>query len=172
MSSHFWNALSGITALLLLTLSGCGSNSSSAAGNSQQGTPTSGPVSIGTDRTTYMPADSIAVSVTNNLSTSVYAYDTRANCTILDLQMQINGSWQATQIARCPLGRPAMRVEIAAHATYTAMIKAGSLGVSQASFPAGSYRLVLMYSTSATTTPQQTMTTVYSAAFSVSASSG
>jgi hypothetical protein len=171
MGRLFWYALGGITALLIFTLSGCGSNSSSGGG-SQQGTPSDSPVSIGTDRTTYAPADSIAVSVTNNLSMSIYAYDTRASCTILDLQMQVNGSWQATRIARCPLGRPAMRVEIAAHTTYTAMIKAGSPGVSQAIFPAGTYRLVLMYSTSATTTPQQTMTTVYSAVFTVSDSSG
>jgi hypothetical protein len=167
MRCHFWHALSGIAALLLLVLGGCGSNSS-GGGSAQQGTPTGGPVSIGTDRTTYAPSDSIAVSVTNNLSTSIYAYDTRASCTILDLQMQVNSTWQATQVARCPLGRPAMRVEIAAHKTYTATITAGFLGISQAAFPTGTYRLVLMYSTSATTTPQQTMTTLYSATFSVS----
>ena len=137
--------------VLLFALSGCSSTSNSG----DDGTSTSGPVSIRTDHSTYMPADSIHVSVINNLQTSIFAYDTHASCTILDLQIQVNNVWQATNIARCSLGRPAMRVEILAGNTYSAMIQAGSPGINQASFPVGSYRLVLSYSTSATSLPQQ-----------------
>jgi hypothetical protein len=167
MKSNYWLFVGGILMVLLFAFSGC----SSTANSGGDGTSTSGPVSIRTDHSTYMPTDSIYVSVVNNLETSIFAYDTRASCTILDLQLQVNGVWQGTNIARCPLGRPAMRVEIPAGHTYSATIQAGSLGISQASFPAGTYRLVLSYSTSATSLPQQNTTTIYSATFSVASSS-
>lgn len=167
MKSNNGHFVGGILMVLLFALSGCGSTSSSG----DNGTSTSGPVSIGTDHSTYMPIDSIHASVVNNLQTSIFAYDTRASCTILDLQMQVNGVWRATNVASCPLGRPAMRVEIPAGKTYSATIQAGSLGISQAKFPDGTYRLVLSYSTSATSPPQQNTTTIYSATFSVVSSS-
>lgn len=167
MKSTYWHFAGGILMALLVMLSGCGSTSSS--GNA--GTSTSGLVSIHTDHSKYLSTDSIKVSIMNNLQTSIFAYDTRASCTILDLQVQVNGVWQATNIARCPLGRPAMRVEVPAGKTYSATIQAGYLGISQASFPVGAYRLVLGYSTSATSLPQQNTTTIYSATFSVASSS-
>jgi hypothetical protein len=166
MKNNYWHFVGGILMVLLFALSSCGSTS-----GGDNGTSTSGPVSIRTDHSTYMPTDSIQVSVTNNLKTSIFAYDTRASCTILDLQIQVNGVWQATNVARCPLGRPAMRVEIPAGKTYTAKIQAGFPGLSQVNFPAGTYRLVLGYSTSATSLPQQITTTLYSATFSVTSSS-
>ena len=167
MKNNYWNFVGGLLMVLLFTLPACSSTSNSG----DDGTSTSGPVSIRTDHSTYMPTDSIHVSVINNLQTSIFAYDTRASCTILDLQIQVNGVWQATNIARCSLVRPAMRVEISAGNSYSATIQAGSQGISQASFPVGSYRLVLSYSTSATSLPQQNTTTIYSATFSVASSS-
>jgi len=166
MKSNYWRLGGSILAVLLFTLTGCGSTSNSGS----NGTSTSGPVSIRTDRSKYMPADNIQVSVINNLQTSIFAYDTRASCTILDLQMQVNGAWQATNVARCSLGRHAMRVEIPAGKTYSTTIQAGSPGISQASFPVGDYQFVLSYSTSATSLPQQNTTTIYSATFSVASS--
>jgi len=166
MKSNYWRLGGSILAVLLFTLTGCGSTSNSGS----NGTSTSGPVSIRTDHSKYMPTDNIQVSVINNLQTSIFAYDTRASCTILDLQMQVNGAWQATNVARCSLGRHAMRVEIPAGKTYSATIQAGSPGISQASFPVGDYQLVLSYSTSATSLPQQNTTTIYSATFSVASS--
>jgi hypothetical protein len=167
MKNNNWHFVGGILMVLLFTLPACSSTSNSG----DDGTSTSGPVSIRTDHSTYMPTDIIHVSVINNLQTSIFAYDTRASCTILDLQMQVNSVWQATNVARCSLGRPAMRVEIPAGNTYSAMIQAGSPGINQASFPVGAYRLVLSYSTSATSLPQQNTTTIYSATFSVASSS-
>src|SRR2546427_1935689 len=162
MKSNYWLFVGGILMILFFALSGCSSTTNSG----DDGTSTSGPVSIRTDHSTYMPTDSIHVSVINNLQMSIFAYDTRASCSILDLQIQVNGVWQATNVARCPLGRPAMRVEISAGNSYNATIQAGSLGISQASFPAGTYRLLLGYSISATSLPQQNTTTIYSATFS------
>ncbi len=168
------HSIGEITMLILFALCSCGSTFINNGGNSDSGTSTGGPVSISTNRTTYAPTDSIEVSITNHMQMSIFAYDTRASCTILGLQVQANGVWQDTQVARCSLGRPAMRVEIAANKTYTATIKAGSQGVTQADFPAGTYRLVLTYSTSATGLSQQTNqngTTIYSATFNVVSSS-
>ena len=163
MKSNYWRFGGSIFAVLLFTLTGCGTYSNS----DNNGTSTSGPVSIRTDHSKYLPTDSIKVSMINTLQTSIFAYDTRASCSILDLQMQVNGTWQATNIARCSLGRPAMRVEIPAGKTYSATIQAGSPGISQANFPTGEYQLVLSYSTSATSPPQQDTTTIFSATFSV-----
>lgn len=162
--------IGGLVGLFLIALSACGSAAQSGGGGG--GTSTGGPVSIRTDHSTYTPGGSIQVSVVNNLSTSIFVYDTRASCSILDLQMQVNGVWKSTTVARCPLGRPAQRVEIAAGKTYSATIQAGYPGLYQAQFPAGAYRLVLNYSTSATASPVgQNTTTVYSATFSVTSSS-
>jgi hypothetical protein len=162
MKRYLWLPPGTIVALLVLALSTCGSGGT----NSNSGTVSGGSVTISTDRASYTPTDTIKVSVTNHLQTSIFAYDTRAGCTILGLQMQLNSAWNDTQVARCPLGRPAMRVEIPAGKVYTASIGAGYGGVYSASFPVGSYRLVLTYSTSATLGPQQvnaTTTTIYSA---------
>ena len=167
MKKGYWHLPGGILVLLLFALYGCGSTSGNSGDN---GTSTNGPVSISTNHTTYAPTGAIEVSITNHMQTSIFAYDTKASCTVLGLQVQTNSAWQDTQIARCSLGRPAMRVEIPASKTYNATIKAGSQGVSQATFPPGTYRLVLTYSTSATSTPQQTSQgtmTIYSATFSV-----
>lgn len=162
MKTDFWLIL-GKTALLLLALSGCGSGGNT----SSSGTTNNNPVSISTDQTSYGPGDSIKVSVTNHLQNSIFAYDTRASCTILGIQMQVNGAWQDSQVARCPLGRPAMLIEIQAGKVYTASISAGYPGLSQSTFPTGSYRLLLAYSTTGKGTPQTPTTTVYSATFTV-----
>ncbi len=173
MQRQFWYLTSGITTLLLFALYGCGFTSDTGGDNANSDTATNGSVSISINRTMYAPTDTVEVSVTNHLQTSIFAYDTRASCTILGLQMQVNGSWQDTQVARCSLGRPAMLVEILPGKVFTATIRAGSQGVSQAAFPSGSYRLILTYSTSATRSPQQTSQstiTLYSATFHVTSS--
>lgn len=167
MKSNYWRFGGSILTVLLFALAGCGSTSNSGS----KGTSTSGPVSIRTDQSTYTPDSSIQVSVINNLASSIFAYDTRASCSILDLQMQVNGVWQATNTARCSLGRPAMPVGIPAGKSYSATIQAGSPGISQASFPVGNYRLVLNYATSTAGLSQQNTTTIYSATFSIATSS-
>jgi len=118
----------------------------------------------------YQPGDVIRVSVTNNMQKSIFAYDTRASCTILGLQVQVNGTWQNSQASRCALGGRAGVVEIPAGKTYSTTISAGTPGVSSPGFPPGSYRLELKYMISPTGVPQQSnqgTTTIYSASFVV-----
>src|SRR2546425_12127638 len=107
MNRDSWHAHVGILLLLLCVLCGCGSTSGSNGGKTHSDTPTpkSSSVNISTNRTTYAPTDSIEVSVTNHMRTSIFAYDTRASCTILGLQVQGDGAWRDTQVARCALGR-------------------------------------------------------------------
>ncbi len=152
----------GTSILLLFALCACGDTTST-------GTSSGGPVTISTDHTTYQPSNAIVVSVANHLPMSIFAYDTRASCSILGLQTQTNNAWRDTSVARCSLGRPAILVEIPAGKVYTATITAGSPPINQTTFPAGNYRLVLTYSTSATQGPQSNAntTTLYSAIFMV-----
>lgn len=135
------------------------------------GTSTSGPVGIITDKATYGPNDTIHIRVVNQLSTPIWAWDTRASCSILDLQtQQPGGGWGGTSVARCPLGRPAIAVEIKAGGTYTANIQAGYPGITSASFPPGTYRLVLVYYLSQPTSGGAAGTTITSASLQVSTS--
>ena len=112
-----------------------------------------GSIRITTNRADYAPDDAIAVTVRNTLSTAIYAPDTQASCSILSLHYLVNGVWQPSQVAPCPLKRPARLVKIDAGATYTATITAGYPGLQQIPFPAGSYRLLLTYTTSPDTLP-------------------
>lgn len=159
--------MQAVTVFLMIVLVGCGSTGGSGGVPGSSGTSTAQPVNIQTDRSTYAPTDSIKVLVTNNLQDTIYAFDTRASCSILDMQAQINGTWQASSVARCPLGRPAMRVAIQPGHTYTATIQAGYAGISSAAFPPGSHRFLLSYSTSATSLPQQYTMTIYSTPITV-----
>lgn len=129
---------------LVVLLLACGTSNT---GNG--GTRTGGSISITTDHTTYATTDSIKVGVTNHAQSAIYALDTRAGCTILDLEIQVNRRWQPSNAARCPLGRRASIVEIAPGQTYTGTINAGTGNPGSVALPLGTYRLVLSYTKSA-----------------------
>jgi len=172
VSHRFWFALWS-SSLLLLTACGNASStdSSNTSTNTSPGTQTSGPVSIATNHTVYGPTDPIQVTVLNKLSTPIYALDTQASCSILGLEVQVNAAWQASSVARCPLGRPAMVVKLDIGKAYTITIQAGSPVMQNAAFPSGTYRLLLNYSTTGSgTSILSNPTTVYSMPFSVSGS--
>ena len=138
---------------LSLLLVGCATMSNMNTTTSGTATSSPGPVVVSTDHTTYGPGDTISVSVQNTLSTPIYAMDTQSSCSILSLQYQVNGVWQPSQVAQCPMKRPARPVKIDAGATYTTTITAGYPGLSQLTFPKGSYQLVLIYTTSPSAIP-------------------
>lgn len=141
-----------------LALVGC----SASGTNSTPSNP--GPVVVSTDRATYAPGDVIVVTVHNTLSTPIYALDTQSSCSVLSLQYQVNGTWQASQVAQCPMKRPARLVKIDAGATYSANITAGYPGLKTLDFPVGSYRLMLVYSTSPSTIPSTENGTIVTSA--------
>jgi hypothetical protein len=159
-----------------LLAAGCGITTGMAnSPNTSPPTITSGPVTIATDHSTYAPNDTMHVTLVNHLSTAILAFDTRASCSIFSLEVQQNGSWQASPAASCPLGRVARLVSVPAGGTYTADISAGAKGLRTGSFANGQYRLVLSYYISKSGTPTPTSnvtTTIYSALLTVSGSGG
>jgi hypothetical protein len=161
-------SLLGALLPLLIVLCACGTSSGTGGNPTNPGTSTGGPVRISTDHTVYQPDNIIHVTVSNQLSTSIFAYDTRAGCSILGLEVQVNGSWIGSSVARCPLGRMAVQVEIPAGKSYSATIQAG--GLSKGAFPPGTYRLSLTYSTSPKPAGSSGLTTIYSAPLTVAAS--
>lgn len=171
MSNRFWLVVWMSSLLFLLTACGDSLNAHSSKNDTDSGTHTNASVSISTDRSVYQPTDPIKAIVLNKLSTPIYAVDTKASCSILSLETFINGVWQVSNIARCPLGRAARLIKLDPGKAYTITIQAGVTGVSGAVFPIGTYRLVLKFSTSAslkslTSNP----TTISSMTFSVTGS--
>ncbi len=146
---------------LVMLLAACGTESTS-----NPGTRTNGPVSITTNHARYTKTEPIQIGVTNHQQTAIYAFDTRAGCTILDLEVSVNGQWEPSYAARCALGRRAMMVKIAPGQTYTATINPGASNIRGEGLPQGTYRLVLSYSASASVAPPWTK--AYSAPFGVS----
>jgi len=135
-------SLCGLVGIFLVT-AGCGVTSTTGGG--QSSAPPAQGVTVQLDRTTYHGADGINVTVQNNLSVPIYAHDTAASCSILILQEQVNGVWQGSVAAQCPLKRPAKIVKIDPGSAYTATITASYPGLAMSVFPAGTYQLVLPY---------------------------
>lgn len=156
-------------------LAGCGATSVTSPppvqANTSAPTVTSGPIVIGTDHSVYAPNGTIQVTVTNYLTVPFTAYDTRATCSIFSLQMmQSDGTWVNSNVARCPLGRPALAVVLAPNATKIYTITAGYAGLdSKTVFPVGTYRLMLDFTTSKPATPNSPMSQAVSQTFTVAA---
>ena len=134
--------------------------------NTSPSTDTGGPVSIGTDHAQYGAKDSIQVTVTNHTQQAIYAWDTKASCSILDLEVQNGGDWEPSSQAQCAIKRAAMPVKIEPGAAYNATIRAGMLPNGNAAFPGGSYRLTLAHGGSATLA-ESAATMVYSALLTI-----
>lgn len=121
------------------------------AGNiSEAGGPSPSPVSISLDRSVYQSTAPIQVRVHNTLSTAIYAHDGKAACTILDLQVQMRGKWQASLYAACLPPRSSMLVKLNPGQTYTAIIQGGAPEQKEPPLPAGAYRFAFSYSTVST----------------------
>jgi hypothetical protein len=142
--------------------------------NTSPSTDTGGPVSIATDHSQYGGKDAIQVTVTNHTQQAIYAWDTKASCSILDLEAQNGGAWETPSQAQCAVKRAAMAVKIDPGASYNATIRAGMLPNSNTAFTDGSYRLKLAYGASPTAADSGA-TVLYSALLTVAgggASSG
>jgi len=157
---HVRRASALAPALLLVALgallAGCGAvgaesgASGSPTANTSAPTTTAGPIVIASDHSTYSPTEALRITVTNQLSAPIYAFDTQTSCSILGLQISHGSQWVASDAAHCPLGRAARSVEIAPGATYTATISAATQGLPGSGvryFTPGQYRFVLNYYT-------------------------
>lgn len=126
---------------VLGTVTACGASSA------QDSPPTSSgwPITIATNHAQYAGSDEIDLTVTNHATYAIYALDTQASCSILSLQVLVQGQWQDSSAAPCAMLRVAAPVKIDAGGSYTARIRASLLSKSAESFPAGVYRLALTY---------------------------
>jgi hypothetical protein len=155
----------------VFALAACSSISGQdGSSNTSPSTDTGGPVSISTDHAQYGAKDSIQVTVTNHTQQAIYAWDTKASCSILDLEVQNGGDWAPSSQAQCAIKRAAMPVKIEPGAVYNATIRAGMLPGSNAAFPGGSYRLTLAYGGSSTLAASGA-TIVYSALLTITGGS-
>ena len=165
----YW--LLGAPLLLALALAGCGNLTGGTSVNTSAATLTTGPITIATDHSAYAPTDTMKITIQNNLTTAIYAYDTQASCSILTLEVQQSGQWVASNALHCPLGRAAMAVKIEPGGKYTTSIGARVMSIGQShSVPEGTYRLALNYYdaplSGASKAP--TATTIYSATLTIS----
>jgi subtilase family serine protease len=126
------------------------------------------PVVVSTDQSSYPTDATIQVTVKNSLNAAIYAFDSQASCSVLQLQIQNGSSWQSVPVARCSLGRPTQIISIDADSTYTATIQASSIPGHEVLFPTGTYRLILNYATSQSSLAAGTTTQVISLTFTVS----
>jgi hypothetical protein len=128
-------------------------------------TATSGPVTLALGKPQYAPADTIVVTIHNSLATPIFARDERSDCTLVDLERWVNGSWQA--VAPCVNMQPVPRVvQLASGAALTQQLTPGQSDFSGDAWPAGTYRIAFAYVTSADQ-PFRQSTLAYSAGFTI-----
>jgi hypothetical protein len=102
----------------------------------QAGQPTQGQVTLTLDKQRYAMGDTIAVTIHNGLSTTIWAADHQTSCTVLTAERQQDGQWHA--VGDCRLMTP----------TVLMPFSAGSATVQQLfgmGWPSGRYRVTLTY---------------------------
>ena len=122
----------------------------SGGNTTDNGTRTKGPIIITTDHATYTTTAPIKFSVINQTKSAIYAFDTQSNCTILELEIQMNGQWEPSDDVACQTGKLPVRITIAPGQTYTGTISVSASKGKSAALPPGTYRLALFYSNSTT----------------------
>jgi hypothetical protein len=84
---------------------------SATAGAAPKVTPVTSLVTISLDKAQYHSGDLAIVVVTNGLAHSISTTDHKSSCSIVELEQQVNSSWQAVE--PCRLQTPTLVVELA-----------------------------------------------------------
>ena len=162
-----WNmrrALWGVmVALVASGLAACG-QASGSAGTVGTAKPTQGVV-VEVGAASYATTDTIAVSVRNELGVSILATDHQTACSIVQLQVEVNGAWQNQ--GGCAMGVATRQVPVAAGSSVAVQLTPGAGQITAKPWPAGAYRVAFTYLAGpqgATSASQ----TVYSAPFTIS----
>ncbi len=113
----------------------------------------------------YATTDTIAVTVRNELGSGIVATDHQTACTIVQLQIQINGVWQNQ--GGCSLGIATRQIPLAAGSVTAVQVAPGAGQISARPWPTGVYRIAFTYVVGPTATAGASET-VYSAPFNVS----
>lgn len=102
------------------------------------GTATPGKVSLVLGTTSPAAGNVITVTVENGLSAGIAVTDHHTNCTYLQLQKEVSGTWQP--IGDCKLMTPTRLVTLAAGS-----VTPQKIGIPTGPGAAGTYRVMLMY---------------------------
>ena len=128
-------------------------------------TATAGPVTLALGKPQYAPADTIVVTVHNDLATPIFARDERSDCTLVDLERWVNGSWQIEAPCVNMVPRPTI-IQLAPGAVLTQQLAPGQSDSSGGAWSAGTYRIAFAYVTSADQ-PFGQSKVVYSAGYTI-----
>jgi hypothetical protein len=155
-------------ALGLMILAGCGAagaddGGTPTPGTPTPGTPTPGPVTVTADKQQYGPKDTIAVTITNGLSSSIVAPDHQSNCTTVTLEWWSGANWQPQN--PCKLMTPTRLIPISAGATMAQHLQ--PQGGTPPGWPTGTYRVAFTYYVGTLGSHSGSPTTIYSATFTV-----
>ena len=151
-----------VVALPLVALVACGHAAQGGGDSMATPGPTQGVV-VEVGATTYATTSAIAVTVRNQLGSDIVATDHQTSCTIVQLQIEANGSWQNQ--GGCSLGIATRQIPLKAGSDTSVTLTPGAGQIAAKPWPAGSYRIAFTYRIGAT--PGQNET-VYSAPFSIS----
>lgn len=148
------------TGMALALLTGCGQHYSSTGANDPTPPPTAttGQITLYVGASSYHANDTIEVTLRNAGNTTIYFLDHLTNCTVIQLQRQVNANWEA--VHRClPLIATRWHTLDAGQSLVVKLAPA-----SNQQWPAGFYRATLSYGTSRETSP---LIPIYSAGFQV-----
>ena len=151
MQIHRLFLIMGIMMISAL-LAGCGQQSSTSSGTNATPTPTNtplptattGPVTLRVGATSYHTTDTISVTLSNQSTQAIYFPDHLTNCTVIQLQHQVNEHWE--NVNACLLMTPTRLHKLDAGKRLTVAL------VSSAARPwaVGLFRATLRYGTSQT----------------------
>jgi hypothetical protein len=170
--------------LMTLCLFGCGSTFSQGKGSATNGngtptgtpippsiTPTSGTTSSSSGQVTltmskqqYTSEDPLLLTIHNGLQSSIWVLGQQATCLSLTVQRLDNGAWETA--SNCIPAQAPKPVAIASGASTTWRIDYVQGMDTGASWPAGTYRVTLHYTLSASAS-QDSGTTIQSATFAI-----
>ena len=172
-----------LTVLAVAGLAACGKSTDNAGSgqpaNQPNGTtsptfttapqvPTPGQVGLGLGKIHYAVNEAMVVTILNGLTTPITASDHHSDCSLVDVQILTNNTWQT--VGKCLQGRPTRLIPLAPGAASMQSISPGASNLAvNAAWPTGTYRIAFTYYIgSAESVPTATQTqTIYSVAFTV-----
>jgi hypothetical protein len=156
----------GLVAILLLLGEGCGLSHPGVGAGQPAGstvtatreatmtaTPAPGAVTLHLGQTYARLTDAVSVTVTNDLPQAIVVEDHQSECTVVTLQRQEGGGWQA--VAPCQLETPTRLVSIPSGAAQTVTLRPEG-GTQPQVWQAGTYRFAFNYSAAETGAEGQT----------------
>jgi hypothetical protein len=166
-------ALVGIAVLGAACGQTVGSPAAPQAGASSSATPgassqvVSGQVTLTLDRQQYTAGDIITVTIHNGLSQTIWATDHQTSCTVLTAEHLQDGQWVA--VGNCRLQTPTLLVPLPDHSATTVQLAVPQASSSGSGWPAGTYRVTLLYNggDEGTPSPGGTSGVAHSAAFTI-----